>query len=409
MLVLRSAGLGEGEPDLGEKLLRAFLSELLESGILPARIICMNTGIFLTTGGVSGARPHGAARGRGCRGPELRYLPGVLREGGPPRGRIGGQHERDGPDHAVREEGAPAVITLRCTRKLQQHLGVKPEPQDMEPTSALGDWYGNLVFMPQGSPLVLVSNERTLLSVVLHHDSDVLTEFKQRVIALLRRLEFPEAAVEREIFQLQQVRIGETRNRRVLGSMNDAVVQLRARLFEHPHGPATLEQAEDALVENLYSMLKYVPPADVARELLGAPARPRPSAIRLESKCEDLEHGDMGEGERSTSAAEGESEAHTGPDDIDEFVASLKHMLKRLKVAQARARMAGIFPCDRELLTCTSCGQMEDVLADGRLITYRKESIGRDTGLRFVETGEGTGWFTCPNCGSEVREEEPDE
>ena len=49
LLVLGSAGLGEGEPDLGEKLLRAFLSELLESGTLPARTICMNTGIFLTT------------------------------------------------------------------------------------------------------------------------------------------------------------------------------------------------------------------------------------------------------------------------------------------------------------------------------------------------------------------------
>ncbi len=38
----------------------------------------------------------------------------------------------------------------------------------------------------------------------------------------------------------------------------------------------TLEQAEDALAENLYSMLKYEHPTDVARELLGAPARPRP-------------------------------------------------------------------------------------------------------------------------------------
>ena len=51
LLVLRSAALGEGEPDLGEKLLGAFLSELLKSGTLPAKIICMNTGIFLTTEG----------------------------------------------------------------------------------------------------------------------------------------------------------------------------------------------------------------------------------------------------------------------------------------------------------------------------------------------------------------------
>ena len=51
LLVLESHGLGDGEPDLGEKLIKAFLNVLLESGTLPAKIICMNSGIFLTTAG----------------------------------------------------------------------------------------------------------------------------------------------------------------------------------------------------------------------------------------------------------------------------------------------------------------------------------------------------------------------
>lgn len=49
LLLLKSSMLGDGEPDLGEKLLSAFLTQLLDSGSIPARIICMNTGIFLTT------------------------------------------------------------------------------------------------------------------------------------------------------------------------------------------------------------------------------------------------------------------------------------------------------------------------------------------------------------------------
>ena len=49
LLLIKSSMLGEGEPVLGEKLLHAFLSQLLESGSIPARIICMNLGIFLTT------------------------------------------------------------------------------------------------------------------------------------------------------------------------------------------------------------------------------------------------------------------------------------------------------------------------------------------------------------------------
>jgi selenium metabolism protein YedF len=50
-VVLKSSMLGDGEPDLGEKLLRNFLTALLQSGTLPARVICLNSGIFLTTHG----------------------------------------------------------------------------------------------------------------------------------------------------------------------------------------------------------------------------------------------------------------------------------------------------------------------------------------------------------------------
>ena len=51
LLILGAAGLGDGEPDLGEKLMSAFLSMLFESRRVPARIICMNSGVFLTTEG----------------------------------------------------------------------------------------------------------------------------------------------------------------------------------------------------------------------------------------------------------------------------------------------------------------------------------------------------------------------
>lgn len=51
LLLLGSSGLGDGEPDLGEKLMKAFLSQLVEQGTAPARVIVMSSGIFLTTEG----------------------------------------------------------------------------------------------------------------------------------------------------------------------------------------------------------------------------------------------------------------------------------------------------------------------------------------------------------------------
>jgi len=51
LLMVDSSGLGDGEPDLAEKLMKAFLNVLLESGDMPDRIIFMNSGVFLTTEG----------------------------------------------------------------------------------------------------------------------------------------------------------------------------------------------------------------------------------------------------------------------------------------------------------------------------------------------------------------------
>jgi len=51
IVLVKSSGFGEGEPDLGEKLLKSFMEMLNESGAFPDRIVFMNSGIFLTTEG----------------------------------------------------------------------------------------------------------------------------------------------------------------------------------------------------------------------------------------------------------------------------------------------------------------------------------------------------------------------
>ena len=50
MVVIKTTGIGE-EPDLGERLLKAFLKMLLESGQIPEKMLFMDRGIFLTTEG----------------------------------------------------------------------------------------------------------------------------------------------------------------------------------------------------------------------------------------------------------------------------------------------------------------------------------------------------------------------
>jgi len=62
----------------------------------------------------------------------------------------------------------------------------------------------------------------------------------------------------------------------------------------------------------------------------------------------------------------------------------------------------GIFTSDRELLECSECGLVEDVAADGRLITYQRRSgVCGDSGLRFEELNEMT--FRCPVCSTKLK------
>ena len=51
LLVLKSTCIGDCDNDLGKKLMSAFLKTLLDSEVIPARIICLNSAIFLTTEG----------------------------------------------------------------------------------------------------------------------------------------------------------------------------------------------------------------------------------------------------------------------------------------------------------------------------------------------------------------------
>jgi len=51
LVVIKSSRFEAEEPDLGSKLNKAFLTQLLESGCIPSTMIFMADGIFLTTEG----------------------------------------------------------------------------------------------------------------------------------------------------------------------------------------------------------------------------------------------------------------------------------------------------------------------------------------------------------------------
>lgn len=81
---------------------------------------------------------------------------------------------------------------------------------------------------------------------------------------------------------------------------------------------------------------------------------------------------------------------------------ALAPLVRQIQEAQAQARLLGLFPNDRELLTCPRCGLGEDVLSDGRLVT-NVNPAEPDTGLRFIEPEREGARFRCPRCGAAAR------
>jgi selenium metabolism protein YedF len=51
LLMLKSNGLAEGDQELREKLIKAFLNSFIELEAIPGKIVFSGTGIFLTTEG----------------------------------------------------------------------------------------------------------------------------------------------------------------------------------------------------------------------------------------------------------------------------------------------------------------------------------------------------------------------
>lgn len=86
----------------------------------------------------------------------------------------------------------------------------------------LGDWYANLLFT-QGSQLILCVSERTLLPVVVAARDGA--GFPDRLRAGLRGvltvLGVAPGAIDSELAVMEDITLGKTRSRQVLGSMND--------------------------------------------------------------------------------------------------------------------------------------------------------------------------------------------
>jgi hypothetical protein len=158
------------------------------------------------------------------------------------------------------------MVTLRCTQKLLRRLHVHIEPDVRPPTTVLGNWYGNILYL-RPRQLVLWTCERTLLPIVT-----VAKEFDSLPVRLalttrdvLIHLGVPQELAEREASEMREFEYGPTESKRILGSMNDFMFQLSWLVQERPK--LSLLQMSLHLAENPCRPIGYKSPIEVTKEV----------------------------------------------------------------------------------------------------------------------------------------------
>ena len=114
------------------------------------------------------------------------------------------------------------MVVLRCTQKLLARLKQADNLPAVESTTRLGDWYGNILQIGRRQHLLFIS-ERSRLPVVIpiREGKRLASVFPDAVCEVLghRRCRRRDIADERS--RMSEIAFGRTRNRSLLGTLND--------------------------------------------------------------------------------------------------------------------------------------------------------------------------------------------
>ncbi len=164
------------------------------------------------------------------------------------------------------------VVTLRCTKKLLRRLRATTPAEARPPSTALGDWYATILHTHPRHLIICVS-ERALLSVILPaRELNTLTSrFHAAVKEHLLAIGASPQAVAREMAGMQEIELGSTMSKSVLGSLRELTFAVE---FELPRGRfSTLEELQLYLSTYIMGAIGMRYPREAALELLRDPQR----------------------------------------------------------------------------------------------------------------------------------------
>jgi hypothetical protein len=114
------------------------------------------------------------------------------------------------------------MVVLRCTQKLLARLKQSGDLPAIESTTRLGDWYGNILQIGRRQYLLFISERSRLPVVIPIREGKRLAEvFPDAVCEILGRVGVAAVDIAEERSRMSEIAFGRTRNRSLLGTLND--------------------------------------------------------------------------------------------------------------------------------------------------------------------------------------------
>jgi hypothetical protein len=114
------------------------------------------------------------------------------------------------------------MVVLRCTQKLRARLKQAQNLPAVESTTRLGDWYGNILQLGRRQHLLFISERSRLPVVIPIREGKRLVEvFPAAVCEVLGHVGVAAADIDEERARMSEIAFGRTRNRSLLGTLND--------------------------------------------------------------------------------------------------------------------------------------------------------------------------------------------
>lgn len=155
------------------------------------------------------------------------------------------------------------MVILRCTQKLLARLKQTDNLSGVESTTRLGDWYGNVLQLGRRQHLLFISEQSRLPVILPVREGRHLTSvFPDAVCEVLDLVGVPTADIADERARMSDVAFGRTRNRSLLGTMNDFAFMAQVGNARRPE-PETRQDLMRFLARTPILPLKGARPIDL--------------------------------------------------------------------------------------------------------------------------------------------------